>query len=329
MESGSSVSSSVVALYSDIGEMTAGLPLLNHRYIQLDRGAFQGDVLGIALSEGLFWRSRANLGGYGSADVPPGYQMVALTGPRAPQEYWHGRLMEIDSLALASHRTGLEHRAGPCHEALAWLIPVRRYLEEAEALGLEVPVLSGGDPILGRANGQVGRLRAVIDAAFGMGDMTHDQARQALRWFDSALVGATLECLATLTPVKWKPQLRPSMARAARDLMHAHAANPLSMSDLCRQLEVHERTLRHQFMTAYQCCPMEYQLALRLKLVQQRLREIEPEKGAISKAATAYGFWHMGRFTQYYKRLLGEGPSQTLASSRPGKGGRCGERRNG
>jgi AraC family ethanolamine operon transcriptional activator len=307
---------------SEIGEMTAGLPILNHRYVQLDRGAFQGNVQGVPLSEGLFWRTRANLGGYGTADIPPGFMLVALAGTNSKHEHWHGRRIDNDSIALANHRTGLEHRAGPGHESLAWLIPMRRYSEEAGALGLEVPAFSGGDPVVATANGRLKRLRAVIDAVSRWGPLSPDEAQQATRWFDAELVSATVECLAELKPARRNHRSRPGIAQAARDLIHAHVDRPLTLSELCRRLDVQERTLRHQFLTTYQCSPMDYQLALRLKLVQQRLRHVKPEKGAISKAATAFGFWHMGRFTAYYKRLLGECPSQTLAaSSQRGAGG--------
>ena len=304
--------------YTDIGEMTAGHPILNMRYVQLDRGIFQGDVLGIPLtSHGLFWRSRANLGGAGSSDIPADYQMAALPGRNSRQEIWHGRLLGADSLALGNHQTGLEHRAGSHHEAYAWLIPVDRYLREAQVRGLQDPVFKGASLTCRGTNGLIDRLWAVIDMASELADLTEAAARlAALRWFDAALVSATVECLATVKPLERTPRCQPSIARSARDLIHHHASNPLSMSDLCARLDVPERTLRYQFAGVYQCSPMEYQLALRLKLVQNRLREAEPSKGAVGRAAAAYGFWHMGRFTGHYRRLLGESPSQTLVAPR-------------
>ena len=273
-------------------------------------------MVGFPLQQGLFWRSRANLGGYGSADIPAGHLLIATIGRGCRKELWHGRQVGTGSLALGNHQTGLEHSAGSDHESCAWLLPVDRYRSEAEALGLEVPPLDTlGAPLLSVGPPKIERLRAVIEAAFSFAALHPQALLEGMPWFENALLWATLHCLAAARPPLDHSRAMPVLARAARDLMHEHAATPLPIGELCRRLGAPERTLRHQFALVYQCSPLEYQLALRLKLVQERLRRSRPERGAVGHAAAALGFWHMGRFTAQYRRLLGECPSQTLLGS--------------
>ena len=307
---------SLVIEFPDMGEMTASHPILKQRYVQLDRGAFRGDVVGIPIDGGLFWRSRANRGGCGSADIAGGHLLIAVVGLNCRKELWHGREVDAGSLALGNHQTGLEHRAGSNHESYAWLIPLERYRSDAEALGLDVPALdSVTSPLV--SGGQYGteRIRGVIDAALSFAALNPHALLGGMTWFENALISATLHSLATARPALTFSRAVPSLARAARDLIHEHASKPLSIVELCRWLSASERTLRHQFALAYQCSPMEYQLALRLKLVQERLRRARPQKGGVGHVATAFGFWHMGRFAAQYRRLLGESPSQTLLGS--------------
>jgi AraC family ethanolamine operon transcriptional activator len=36
----------------------------------------------------------------------------------------------------------------------------------------------------------------------------------------------------------------------------------------------------------------------------------------VSEAATQHGFWHLGRFSRYYREVFGEPPSQTVRGAR-------------
>lgn len=84
------------------------------------------------------------------------------------------------------------------------------------------------------------------------------------------------------------------------------------MATLCDELKVPERTLRAHFSEQFDISPVSYHLHLRLNLVRRKLLQSTPCKGAVSQAATEFGFWHMGRFGQQYRSLFGEAPTVTL-----------------
>jgi AraC-like DNA-binding protein len=49
-----------------------------------------------------------------------------------------------------------------------------------------------------------------------------------------------------------------------------------------------------------------------LDLVRQALREAAPDATTVTKIATRYGFWELGRFAGEYQSRFGESPSVTL-----------------
>ena len=59
---------------------------------------------------------------------------------------------------------------------------------------------------------------------------------------------------------------------------------------------------------------MQYLTKIRLHQVQRALTEAQPHQTIVSNEACHWGFWHFGEFTQAYKALFDELPSETLNS---------------
>jgi AraC family ethanolamine operon transcriptional activator len=93
--------------------------------------------------------------------------------------------------------------------------------------------------------------------------------------------------------------------------MHG-ADQPLRVGELCRELSVSERTLRHAFCDVTGLSPLDYLKILRLNCVNRTLREADPAELLVKQAAYSNGFTHLGQFSRDYKQLFGESPSQTL-----------------
>jgi AraC family ethanolamine operon transcriptional activator len=73
---------------------------------------------------------------------------------------------------------------------------------------------------------------------------------------------------------------------------------------------VTRRTLQNCFQEALGMSPASYLRTVRLNAVRRALRE-GPPATTIADTAARWGFWHMGHFSQEYKTLFGETPSQT------------------
>lgn len=296
--------------FHDVQEMVSHHPMLDMTYVQLGRGHFVGELSGFPLPNGVFWRSRANLGVVGSCEIPKGFLMVGVATLRG--DYWHDRPVAFETMVVGNSCSGLLHRTSEGHGAWVWLIRHERYLELAETLGLKLTNFEKPQILYAIPPEPLSRLRELIGSFFSHcgGGLLPGRAP----WFETALVRSTLQCLTEREEGRVDGHTRRSrsVARDARHILHENSSTPLCMASLCDELKIPERTLRAHFSEQFDISPVSYHLHLRLNLVRRKLLLSSSYKGAVAQAATEFGFWHMGRFGQQYRSLFGESPSATL-----------------
>lgn len=110
----------------------------------------------------------------------------------------------------------------------------------------------------------------------------------------------------------WRAQRLVSAAREYMDACLQTGQVP-SITDICATAGVSERTLQYAFRNAMQLTPVAYLRTLRLNRVRTDLLIAPPANITVTQVAMRWGFVHLGEFSQEYKRLFGEQPSQTLA----------------
>ncbi|MEK6234614.1 MAG: helix-turn-helix domain-containing protein, partial [Planctomycetales bacterium] len=103
------------------------------------------------------------------------------------------------------------------------------------------------------------------------------------------------------------------IVRTAEEFAHASLDRPIVLSDLCSLTDVSERTLRSAFLNVVGLTPNKYLRIIRLNRVRAELQRSSPGLTSVTSAAMRWGFYHLGRFSQDYKRLFGESPSETVS----------------
>ena len=93
--------------------------------------------------------------------------------------------------------------------------------------------------------------------------------------------------------------------------MIAAPTGGLSLSILARHCGVSVRTLQQNFREFAGVTPSEWWRSYRLDRVHAALCVADSGLG-VTEAATAYGFYHLGRFAGQYRDRFGEPPSETL-----------------
>lgn len=106
-----------------------------------------------------------------------------------------------------------------------------------------------------------------------------------------------------------QPASRKHIQRAA-DYAEEHAAEPITVPDLAREARVSMRALQTGFQEAFGMSPTAYLRALRLDRARQDLLA-RPDGVSISEIAHRWGFHHLGRFADHYRRRFGVLPSDT------------------
>jgi AraC family ethanolamine operon transcriptional activator len=103
-----------------------------------------------------------------------------------------------------------------------------------------------------------------------------------------------------------------SVSRKIDEYIQSNPSEPLTVQRLCKIANVTERTLQHNFRTAFGISPKSYLKAMSLNRVRQDFLNGTTEDFCVSDIANKWGFWHMGQFAGDYRRMFGELPSETL-----------------
>ena len=114
----------------------------------------------------------------------------------------------------------------------------------------------------------------------------------------------------TLDPVLLAP--RNARLREAVEFIHAHAREPISITDVARACHLSTRGLQAAFQNQLSTTPLEYLRGVRLEHVRAELLAAHPDDATVGDIAKRWGFLHLGRFAGSYAEKYGERPSDTL-----------------
>jgi AraC family ethanolamine operon transcriptional activator len=106
-----------------------------------------------------------------------------------------------------------------------------------------------------------------------------------------------------------------ALARRAEAWLRQNLAEPPTIADLCAALQSSERTLHEAFREHLGATPKAYLKTLRLNAAHHDLLLARPTT-RVTDVALDWGFVHFGWFSQDYRRLFAETPSQTLQRGR-------------
>ncbi|MNO63743.1 Regulatory protein PchR [compost metagenome] len=137
-----------------------------------------------------------------------------------------------------------------------------------------------------------------------------------LKQFESVLINALIygqpNNLREQLESASKPKaLLPYFVKRTEEYMRTHANEPLSIEQLAEHAGVSVRTLFAGFRDFCDTTPMAYLRNLRLEQVHLEL-STQSHDASVTDIAFKWGFVHLGRFAQEYKKRFGEAPSTTL-----------------
>ncbi len=104
----------------------------------------------------------------------------------------------------------------------------------------------------------------------------------------------------------------------ARELLARAPADGASIVGICRAVGVSRRSLECAFRTVIGMSPAHYVRTLQLNRVRRDLLSAEHADSSIGVIAARHGVWHWSRFSQSYRTMFGELPSQTRRRLRAG-----------
>ncbi len=100
------------------------------------------------------------------------------------------------------------------------------------------------------------------------------------------------------------------MNRVRQYLENKDYRNPITVSELCEAVHVSRRTLQYTFEACCDTSPKQFIQRMRLNQIRRILQDPQVDR-SISEIAFDFGFFHLGQFSQSYKKLFGESPTET------------------
>ncbi|MFW8593900.1 helix-turn-helix domain-containing protein [Cribrihabitans neustonicus] len=114
------------------------------------------------------------------------------------------------------------------------------------------------------------------------------------------------------------PQAGNAQIRRAQEFIHAHLADPISLSAIASAAGCSLRSLQTGFRGSFGLSPMQYLRDRRLDMAHYLLlsrpaggKACGNAGGSVGSIAHDCGFAHMGRFAQLYRARFGQPPSAT------------------
>ena len=312
----------------DVAELGRELTAWSAVYEQMTPGLFEGRVREVWIGPGLeiLWEK--------------GSQSVFTSGANAPG-------MVSIGVPVPPGRAGLYCGMPLAGDAVTCL-PGGREFEMFCRGGMDIVSASIAESLLLEAAGQGGEaLRAGVAAACSRvlvrpsaaGRLRHGlleilralerkpelldfhASRQAMR---DDVLSLALDLLAPgAARDRWalQPSARGRLVRGVREYVLDHPGAPPAVAELCHRFGVSRRALQYAFEDLAGLGVAQFLRCVRLNGARRDLLAGPAEAAvAIGDIAAHWGFWHLPRFSGYYRSLFGELPSATRRRAAPGAG---------
>jgi AraC family ethanolamine operon transcriptional activator len=281
----------------------------NGQFEQVSRGAFAGTIQVVSGRRLQAHYAKSNqvirVRGREHAEMV-GFHLVGAGGASC---LWQGRRLDVGSVVVRGSQSSADHLTSKPVDSRHLSIPEATFrIAVMQELGFDP------GPISWRALRPRPDLFAALAVAHS--HMLHDRIDS----IGPSNVANEDACLSAVINLLYPIQnnstsanrrYRDSLACRAEDVMRHQLSQPLTEVDLCRVLNVTGRTLRLAMKERFGMGPMAYLQTLRLNAAREALKNQLHQQRPVETVAHQFGFFHLGKFANYYQRLFGESPSET------------------
>jgi AraC-like DNA-binding protein len=287
-------------------------------HIQLGPGRFVGQLLHAELGESVLDYGAYNLPLLACGGMPADRVVLGFVGSAVADGNLNGQVVRSAAIVALSEGSELHYQLAPQTRWMGFQI-ARATLEQ---LGVEIGPQSASFPPLEPARrDQVARqvassietLRAIEERD---PEILHPQHAA------SALCEGLTASLAAAFPATEEraessshtSRRRARIVRRTRDHFDAHLAEPIRVTQLCRDVGASVKSIERAFLETCGANPKEFLTLMRMARARRLLLAAREGDKTVAEIATACGFFHLGRFSKSYATLYGELPSATLLS---------------
>nr|WP_315400002.1 helix-turn-helix domain-containing protein [uncultured Duganella sp.] len=308
-------------LAHDADELASKLTNWQQRYDQISAGLFRGALTERQLPQLQVFRERLSQSVRQSCRVWPDAIWFGLPD-HASATRINGRQTEAASIMVQPGNVEFE-LVTPSDYSVYGIVASRRLLAEtAQRHGCQIDWqrVQSADLLQVDAAERAAFVRTLgrllpDEAATGGADLDDGGAGDAEPAWQQGVLLALLDMLDHRCV---EPELAASLQRRrrvvslAREYIHAHRSEAITVPELCEQVHVSRRTLQYCFEDVLGMSPMLYLRMMRLNGVRRQLNDGAPGELAIGDVADAWGLSNFSQFSSDYRKLFGLCPSATL-----------------
>lgn len=298
--------------FADVEEQASALTGWNQDYLQLSAGTYRGEICQLEGAGIKLFIERVQQSVFQTGVLPSNVLAVGLPLDASGPAMFCGQACEADVFHVFSGASGFEFRTSQQHTMLGIELKLGQgWLSQSdEAFALDpargLPVQAGALPM---PRARLAELKTYLLALL-------QSAQFKPSVLSSPAVVATvadylLDRITQAHPGHAQFEAPPAhlklVQRACARVQDTLEQAP-TVAQLCVDLGVSRRTLQNGFQRVLSVSPLSYLKAVRLGQARRALKRVS----SVTEAATAYGFWHFGHFSQDYQAMFGELPSETL-----------------
>lgn len=305
----------------DVDDQAQALEGWEQSYEQLGCGRFSGRTRQLLMDDGVLLRESTNRPLREEIVPPRDHWVVAVPLLVEPGSMFAGRPLQatslipllpgqeydvvatgaLDLLAVSAHRRVVETLEPAVQDWLNTLRGGRTVALTPTAAAASLLLLQGA----------MARAEALVTSRAEAGQGADEEDSLLADVLAGVLsLAAESDHAAGPSTIPRRAQARQQVARRAIDFMRANLQHDIRVPDICAAAYASRRTLQYCFEEFLHTTPQAYLRALRLN---EARRVLKSRPGLpITEVAGDLGFCSASHFTQHYKEMFGELPSQTL-----------------
>jgi AraC-like DNA-binding protein len=280
------------------------------------RGSFHVELTQIAMDKVRMQRFTVDLPQVVTASVTSDRQAIAFLLERSSSSLQHCGVEVTPHDILVYDNDVLHQRSTFDYHVGTMSVPSDDFPVLCETIAGSVPLDKRRQPAVRPDPALLSRLRKLHKAVGQLAYDTPDildmpEVRRAL---EEQLIHMMVRCLANGASVETTRSGRYHGAIIARfeEFLAANPDRPIYLTEICAAVGASERTLRTACEEHLGMGPIRFLTLRRMHFAHRALLRADPEKSTVTRIATDYGFWELGRFAVTYRELFGESPSETL-----------------
>ena len=301
--------------FTDPDEFTARVRATSMELAITRSGRFAAKMIRIDLNRMWLQRFSDSLPRVAHFNHSPGRAIISFRTHAGLEILWDGK---VEPAGLARHPecySFFQRSSGPTHLG-AMSLPI-------EDMGIVGETYGGGDfappkelTFIAARPAALTRLLELHAAAGLLAENAPEiiACPEAARGLEQALIAAMVDCLATTDEVSLQVSNshHGKIMRRFYAILETNSDRVMHAPEMCKAVGVSNRTLTTCCHEALGMTPHRYLRLRQLSLAHRALVLADPAKTTVTRVATEFGFWDLGRFAAAYRAVFGERPSATL-----------------